>query len=238
MKEYKFNEKLNQKIVDGILKGYKDYLKERKEKNEIMHVSSAYAWVKGNHIDHNTAEACKSEGVTFKKEKAGYTWGYLQFVDEKSIFIIKSGNRKTKYIKTLDQDNYLVKLSKINSHINFPGESEQASLFQEDLTIIDENAGLSLSNEEVEVLRSQYDRFYIVSYSLDDAKMIKEITLGMPIPETDRSFLINDLTSYIDKSTVKIDSADLSAVENDVPEELSGHSFGFKLISEKGAGNE
>lgn len=237
MKEYKFKDSLNQRIVDGILKGYKSYLKERKEKNEIMHVSTAYAWVKGNHIDHNTAESCKDEGVIFKEEKAGYTWGYLQFIDKKSIFIIKSGNRKSKYISSLDQDNYLVKLSKINSHIKFPGESEQASLFQEDLTIFDENAGLSLTNEEVELLQSQYDRFYIVSYSLDDAKMIKGITVGMPIPDTDRSFLIDDLTNYINKSTVKIDSEELLSIGKDVPEELSGNSFGIKLISEKGTGN-
>ena len=68
MKEPKFNEILNQKIVNGFLKGYKNYFIERKEKNETMHVSSAYAWVKGNHIYHNTAESCKDNGVVFKKE--------------------------------------------------------------------------------------------------------------------------------------------------------------------------
>lgn len=48
-----------------------------------MKISSAYAWVRGNHIDDQIAEECNDMDISFTKAKAGYTWGYLQCNIEK-----------------------------------------------------------------------------------------------------------------------------------------------------------
>lgn len=53
-----FSEKLCQLIVDGIIKVYKDYLDVRKRAKEELIVSTAYAWVKGNHIDNSIYDMC------------------------------------------------------------------------------------------------------------------------------------------------------------------------------------
>lgn len=74
---------VNQSIVNGILQGYKNYLEERKAKRAEMKISSAYAWVRGNHIDDQIAEECNEMDISFTKAKAGYTWGYLQCNIEK-----------------------------------------------------------------------------------------------------------------------------------------------------------
>lgn len=61
MKNYNLDDRLNKKIVFGLVNGYQDYLDVRKEKFEKMKISGAYAWVKGNHIEDRIADACESE---------------------------------------------------------------------------------------------------------------------------------------------------------------------------------
>lgn len=57
----------------------------------------AYAWVKGNHIDHHVAVQCEKLGVESKLSKAGVTWQYLQFsVDDiKTLFFIFRAYKQT-----------------------------------------------------------------------------------------------------------------------------------------------
>lgn len=82
-------------IFDGIIKGYKDYLDVRKRAKEELMVSTAYAWVKGNHIDNSVyGMCCKSGILDYKIDMAGYTWEYLQFTleesDKKYLLFIKN----------------------------------------------------------------------------------------------------------------------------------------------------
>ena len=92
MKNYNLPEKLNESIVDGIIEGYRDYLEVRRQKARELKVHGAYAWVKGNHIDHYVAVACEEHRVSSTVAKAGLTWQYLQFYnnDEKILFIVKN----------------------------------------------------------------------------------------------------------------------------------------------------
>ena len=48
MKKFRLSGELNESIVDGIIEGYKDYLRVRKEAARNLRVHGAYAWVKGN----------------------------------------------------------------------------------------------------------------------------------------------------------------------------------------------
>lgn len=65
-------------IVDAIVDGYRDYVEHRKDRKAKMEISSAFAWTKGNFIESKVAEECVDHGFTYKKSKAGLTWGYLQ----------------------------------------------------------------------------------------------------------------------------------------------------------------
>lgn len=92
--KFSLENELSQSIVDGILKGYKEYLDVRRRVQKDLKVSGAYAWVKGNHIDSSVDEACSNyDRVQSSIEKAGYTWEYLQFIledtQEKYLVIVK-----------------------------------------------------------------------------------------------------------------------------------------------------
>jgi len=43
---YRFNDEDSQLIVQAIVDGYRDYIHHRKERNEHMIISSAFAWTK------------------------------------------------------------------------------------------------------------------------------------------------------------------------------------------------
>lgn len=103
MSELELDKEISKIIVDGTLRGYLQYLEERKEKRETMNVSGAYAWTKGNHIDDQVSKLGKEKGVTFKVDKAGYTWEYLQFSvsedSEEYMIIVKNSRRVKKHLK-------------------------------------------------------------------------------------------------------------------------------------------
>lgn len=263
MKKYRFTQDVNQKIVDGILQGYKNYIHERDDKRRNMKISDAYAWVKGNHIDDQTASECEDAGIVYKKAKAGYTWGYLQFSSSgnKSMFIIKNakyfnpenfpggkgirGNKR----RNNDEDNYLKKLSKINQGVDFP---EEPSLFTVDtelpeyISIFDDNVLKSLENTEVSRLQKEYDKFYIVTYEIDEAFMISKIQVWMPNPIDNCAYLVDELTNLIGNSHVDFADVDTTALENDKIEydydNLTATDFGIvhddELSQEKKDANQ
>ncbi|MDN3229516.1 hypothetical protein [Priestia megaterium] len=232
MKQYSFSSQVNQKIVDGILHGYKNYIHERNEKRVTMKISDAYAWVKGNHIDDQTARECEDIGVFYKKAKAGYTWGYLQFSssEDKSMFIIKNAkyfnadnfpggkgiNGKRKHNN--NEDNYLKKLSRINKAVDFP---EELSLFPsktedpEFISIFDDHIMRALESTEVSKLQEDYNKFYIVTYEIDEAYMISKIQVFMPNPNDEKAYLVEDLTDLINNSSVDFEDVDITVLEND-----------------------
>ncbi|EJR86590.1 hypothetical protein IK7_01100 [Bacillus cereus VD156] len=232
MQEYTFNLDVNQVIVDGILNGYKSYIHERNEKQRTMLISDAYAWVKGNHIDDQTARECERVGIEYKKARAGYTWGYLQFSDfeDKSMFIVKNakyfneenfpggkGINGRKQRKKNDE-NYLKKLSRINYNIEFPATPD---LFTEDtegmeiLSIFDDNTLKSLEDTDVSRLQKEYNKFYIVTYEIDEAFMISKILVWMPNPNDEKAYLVDDLTELINNSSVDFDDVDITVLESD-----------------------
>jgi len=231
VKKYRLDSDVNQSIVNGILQGYKNYLDERKEKSIEMNISTAYAWVKGNHIDDQTAEECKSLNIHFKKAKAGYTWGYLQFnIDQsrKSMFIIKNGqyfNQKnfvrrkgvTSQAKSdEDESSYLKRLSKINEKVVFP---EEPSIFtkeqEKQITILDDHTLKELEKSEAKALAEEYDQFLIVTYEINEFFAIEKIRLLMPNPGNHIAYEIEDLSEYIGTSTVSFDDVDFDILNDD-----------------------
>lgn len=46
LNQFKFNPQDSQMIVNGIVEGYREYIEHRKDRHEIMAISSAFAWTK------------------------------------------------------------------------------------------------------------------------------------------------------------------------------------------------
>ncbi|MCA1215901.1 hypothetical protein HUN88_04050 [Bacillus amyloliquefaciens] len=237
-----FPEFLSRKIVKGILTGYKSYLDERREKRRTMKISSAYAWVRGNHIDHAVAEICQTQGIEYKSSKAGYTWGYLQFEnkanDEKTLFILKIGsiiNNTTNGIlqkKKEDQEkNYLVQLSNINKpHFNeavdFVNGNQQLRL---DFSSHERNISSSHESlEEIEDIKKDYTHFYIVTYDFDlQSKMLSSVNLFLPSPGLSQYKLVDNWDRYIEMADVQISTDDLQPLYDDkfAPEEVASSDY-------------
>lgn len=225
--KYKMNSATNQAIVDGILQGYKNYLDERREKKEKMYISSAYAWVRGNHLEDQTARECEELNVRYDKAKAGYSWGYLQFKieDEKRMFIIRNG----KYLNKEDYSsaapgkqntriNYLDELSSLNMDVPFP-ENPQA-IFDEnnDLKIgfISEQVMNELDESDIKELKDKFNAFYIVVFDVDTNYAISKIELLMPNPFDKKAYMVDDLTELIGKSSVQISDEEYEVLHGDI----------------------
>jgi len=220
MKQYTFIDELAKSIVKGIMSGYKSYLYERKQKKEELVISSAYAWVKGNHIDHYVAQESEAFGIRYIPSKAGYSWGYLQFqnIDDNVLFLIKSSSAismNNSVPKGNREDNYIEKLAKINKDLDFTtinaNESEQLELrlFDAGQVILD------TMEDEAENLSNLYNRFYIITYTLDEEKMISNISLCLPHPETYDLYQVDSWNRFFDEVDIDFSEEDFSGIRDD-----------------------
>lgn len=212
MKHFQLPHELNISIVDGIVEGYKDYLSVRKEKARELKVHGAYAWVKGNHIDHHVAVECEKHGVTGRLSKAGLTWQYLQFQlkEDKVLFLVKNARYfdpnavdkgkdvkgRTRWTKT----SYMANLTNINSSIEFPEVADliqQGQSTQLQLELLEDAQVVQIDSNDTLEVSKQYNRFYIVTYEIDSEFLISEIKLWMPNPVNNKAYLVKNLTEFI-----------------------------------------
>ncbi|AXI00763.1 hypothetical protein DV702_14255 [Sporosarcina sp. PTS2304] len=209
MENYNLPEQLNESIVDGIIEGYRDYLEVRRQKARELEVHGAYAWVKGNHIDHYVAQACKEHGVKSSVAKAGMTWQYLQFFnkDEKILFVVKNSRyfnlddvdkgKDAKGIARTKRSTYMTNLMDINSRLNFnevPANYTRQSI---QLELLEDFQPIILKDEDTKGMHTEFDKFYIATYTIDEDYRIGEIRIWLPNPANNKAYLISDLTSYI-----------------------------------------
>lgn len=215
MERYKFSDKISKSIVRGIMKGYKSYLHERKQKKEEMVISSAYAWVRGNHIDHHVAVECEPFGITPIPSLAGYSWGYLQFqyVYEKSLFLIKSKS-SNKQPSQNQGDHYIKSLAKINRNINF---TEAVANISEQLELIFDPVPVHADSIEDEIIEfnQQFERFYIITYTIDEQKRISDISLCLPHPDTYELYLVDSWNHFLNHINIDFTEEDFAAVYDD-----------------------
>ena len=209
MKEYQLPEKLNEGIVDGIIEGYRDYLDVRRQKARELKVHGAYAWVKGNHIDHYVALSCEEYGVTSTVAKAGVTWQYLQFSQktDKVLFVVKNARyfnmdevdkgKDAKGRTRGSKASYMNNLMAINSQVEFTDIPTQTFNQSVQLELLEDFEPIILKAEDTVGMDSQYDRFYIATYNIGEDHQIGEIRLWMPNPADNKAYLISELTPYI-----------------------------------------
>lgn len=210
MQNYKLAREINEKIVDGVIEGYKDYLEVRRSVARKLRVHGAYAWVKGNHIDHYVAEYCEPLGFESKISRAGVTWQYLQFTNEKnkSLFLIRNAvyfdensvaKGKDVHGKTRNNKSiYMNELMNINREVNFIEIEKQINNpINKQLTLFEENGMKIIPQEEISGMTHDYNKFYIVTYTIDESHLISKINLWMPNPYDNKAYLIDDLTGLI-----------------------------------------
>ncbi|MCP8856783.1 hypothetical protein [Latilactobacillus fuchuensis] len=238
-------------IVDGTLKGYLQYLEERKQKKATMAVSGAYAWTKGNHVDDQVAKM--GHDLDFTIEKAGYTWEYLQFyldkADEKFMIIVKNAKRvQQSLIKQQKQDNehnYLYELAGCNvgllrhRQVNSTRQPEQIQL-----ELSDPNEVQAILSDTRLEANQKFSRFYIVTYEIDEqSKMISTIQLTMLNRETMTLELIEDLTRFIQQSDYQPTVEDVAPIMDESEMNRSvfsgdSNAFGYSIPVEKKATKE
>ncbi|WP_391204675.1 hypothetical protein [Psychrobacillus sp. L4] len=209
MNEYGLPKELNASIVDGIIEGYRDYLEVRRQKARELKIHGAYAWVKGNHIDHYVALSCEEYGVTSTLAKAGLTWQYLQFShkDEKTLFIVKNARyfnieevdkgKDAKGRTRISKTSYMKNLMEINSEVKFEEIPAKISNQSVQLELLEDFQPVALEYEDTKGMDTLFDRFYIATYNIGEDHQIGEIRLWMPNPADNKAYLISDLTSYI-----------------------------------------
>lgn len=209
MREYCLPKELNESIVDGIIDGYRDYLDVRRQKAGELKVHGAYAWVKGNHIDHYVALSCEGHGVSSTLAKAGLTWQYLQFshLNEKVLFIVKNvryfnidevdKGKDAKGRTRGNQASYMKSLMDINKGIKFEEFLLQNVNQSVQLELLEDFQPVPLEAEDIESAAAHFDRFYIATYNIGEDHQISEIRLWMPNPADNRAYLISELTPYI-----------------------------------------
>lgn len=246
MDKFTLPDELNQLIVDGILKGYKDYLDVRRRAQKELKVSGAYAWVKGNHIDSSVDEICSNyDEIQSSIEKAGYAWEYLQFIlkksQEKYLVIVKNSRGITKTfngkIDRAKQENYLYEFAGINNSII---ESKALQSTNSDKVI-----QLELSLPELDAIQKNtaleapegYDRFYVVTYEFEpQSKMISKVSLTLPSQSEMTLVEVVDLTPLIETSVYSISEEELEIVKGDkFPESIyadENQSFGYGIAAE------
>jgi len=242
LENYKLAGELNQRIVDGLMEGYREYLDIRRERSRAMKVSGAYAWVKGNHIDDSVANACESYGVESKLAKAGLTWQYLQFkqLDEKVLFIVKNARYFDEEQVDMGKDakgntkdakmSYMTKLMDINLDIDFGVIKTEESNGSVQLELIEDLYLSEADDIAIAKIESNFNRFYIITYEIDESQLISKISLLMPNPVNNKAYLIDDLINYVNAShELVIDEELKDALSNSVNTNDDYSAFKFDI---------
>lgn len=222
-----------QLVVDGLLSGYKDYLDIRKEMKEKLKVSAGFAFTKGNFIDDGIARKT-TDFAENKLETAGESWEYLEFSfgrEKPSLFIVKNDYRLQQTFsknKRRKPSKYISDYAKINEPIlesvrrgreKVPNISIQLELPFDDPTITEKNL-------------SKYENFYIVVYKTNVAKVIESVLLVLPDNETKELHLIQDLTPYLQTTSIIIEDEEYSAVVGEADEIVELDDYDYTVPKE------
>ncbi|KOY80268.1 hypothetical protein I6G82_20610 [Lysinibacillus macroides] len=249
MKKFRLSEDLNVGFVDGVIDGYKDYLRVRKEAAKNLKIHGAYAWVKGNHIDHHVAVQCEKLGIVSKLSKAGITWQYLQFQNEaeKALFLVKNaryfdpnavdkgvdanGRPRTK------KATYMENLVYINEDVNFPEEVDSANHRKSiQLELIEDPQKMLISKEEADEVVKQFEKFYIITYEIDEEFLIHSIMLWMPNPVNNKAYLVEDLSMLINTKPshiIEMEEETKAILQSSMDAEYDASSYDIALTEDE-----
>lgn len=222
-----------QLVVDGLLSGYKDYLELRKDMKEKLEVSAGFAFTKGNFIDDGVAKNTSSF-LKYKLEKAGESWEYLEFIfgeGKPSLFIIKNDYRLQQTFSKDDKkkkSEYLFNYAEINKPVLSlvrKGQKRVTNLVIQLELPIGEPV---ISEEEL----AKYENFYIVVYKTNVAKVIESVVLVLPDNETGELHEIQNLSPYLQTSSILIENDEYSAVVGEKEEVVEVYDYDYTVPKE------
>ncbi|MCT4404085.1 hypothetical protein EFT43_03965 [Leuconostoc falkenbergense] len=250
IEDYQISEAIGKILVQGILKGYKDYAQERLAKQNEMVVSSGYLWTRSNHIDDGIAKEIQSENyeqkIGFQIGRAGYIWDYVQFLHnngEKSMIVVKPGQfRPEKFGDATDKKHLTQKsmrqLMSINAKHFQDDEQEYSSHDLQQLQLFDDSVPakvLPSESEKNKILSKKtnnVDRFYILTYTLGSDSLINSIKLVMPNPKNNTVVMIQDLTDLIGDANL-INDDEAQVLKNELAEQVSAPEYFFDVLEDK-----
>jgi len=234
-----------QQLVDGLMGGYKDYLAERKQKQQSLTISGAFAWTRSNFIDSKISELVSKEpSISSQPDKAGYAWEYIQFIHEqsnhRSLIIVKNARQLKRRFNntntTVDKNNYLYQLAGINNELSAAGllsNRQTNGVIQLELALPGTNNAVESLMNQTAQKSSPFSKFYIVTYAVDnDSKMIKHIELTMPNQTEMTLKPIQDLTPLIKQSPFQISLEEVEPIQSDqVPDAAYEQNtlFGYEI---------
>lgn len=246
IEDYRISEEFAKVLVQGVLKGYKDYAQERLTKKNEMIVSTGYLWTRSNHIDDAIAKEIQSEDlqdqIKFRVGRAGYIWDYVQFlpeIGEQSMIIVKPGEfRVAKYGHATDSNhlnqNSMVRLMSVNRR-HFSGTKNIAASYGEQLVLFDDSIPAKTVpseqevNSEIENHTQSVQRFYILTYTLNAESLIDTIKLVMPNPEDNSVVTIQDFSHLIGDANLITDE-EASVLKGELEEQVAAPDFFFNVL--------
>jgi len=228
----KFTDIQNQKIVDAILIGLRRYVAERKQKENDLLVSDAYAYVRSNIVDDALGKSLKEINISYEKKKIS-GWGYLEYSieDEKILFLVKSPSFIEKFQEKRQgkKEHYIREFSKNNDALvhssKFQNKITQKQL-QLDLGEVPELANGSFEN---------IDRSYVIVYTVGEEGMVKTIESYLPNSQGEL-YLIQNLTPYIESSSEMFTEEEVTDAAHFFKDETvdDNNIFKFEVIGELG----
>ncbi|WP_249870553.1 hypothetical protein [Oceanobacillus saliphilus] len=134
------------------------------------------------------------------------------------LFLIKSasavGNNNALPIRKREE-NYLEKLAKINKGVAFTTTDTNKSE-QLELRLYDHMQINPVIIEEVaENLNNQFDQFYIITYTLDEEKMISDISLCLPHPDTYELYQVDSWKRFFEVVEIDFNEEDFAGIRDD-----------------------
>lgn len=124
---------------------------------------------------------------------------------------------------------------KINRGIKF-SEAEFSPVEVHQLELLEDIPLNENDNNEISKLESNFNRFYIVTYNIDENHLISNISLFMPNPNDNKAYHIEDLSNYITEAPDVIIDEELMhelTKTQEVDESHSAHLFDIVAQSEK-----
>lgn len=110
-----------------------------------------------------------------------------------------------------------VEIFPFNSQVDFP---EEASLFSKEenkqmVAIFDDETLKRLEEPQAQELEKEFNKFYIITYEIDESFAISTIKLFMPNPADHRAYPVDDLSDYIGTSPVSFEENDCEVLVED-----------------------
>ncbi|WP_334351922.1 hypothetical protein [Companilactobacillus sp. HBUAS56257] len=218
----KISKTIEQILVDGLRKGYIDFLEELAKRRESMLTSSGWLWTRSNFVDTAIGKALSENKVGDYEKFTSGAWEFLRFQipleDEKNTWIVqKTVNyvyNNANFQGTKDQKQNFI--SDWGNQVNEKNSKKSSDKLGQ-IDLFDSSSNIDRAVDASEF--NNVDSFLLLTYSIAEDKNINDIKLNLIYDR--RITLIENLNDINAASDVKI------------PDELYSKLNNMKVIDPK-----